>query len=439
MNVVERHKGKSFAEASAAIERKYPKRETNALQQKSFLAEMAQLMVHQEGVRTKHQAAKFPDGGVLPGMNITPARESTYVAPKPVPSDLMFTKQQEMQPGYGEKLLFWLTGNSKELNTQYDAINSGVRQYNTTLAKSGLEGTPKIARIQQAPRMDLGGLMIPQVAYDNIKAAAKQADKFGQSVSTPTSGLTPTSGPNPIGNFLRNNIYAPVALGKGLEFLGKTAMFASGYDRVNPELNPFEGEIRSTMQGRGVNMDSVRSDIASGLNAAIETSGPVRSQAVRQALVQNASSNAMGAMANAGLQQQQMNNQYAADYASVLNNLGQQEVAARNYTEQLNNQSKVGYQTSAQNLLESIGGAGQELTNFRANLAQQQLLADTMRTTNFQMGNARNLLMQAVNGKRISVDDAIQIVQSSTGKTQGQVEQEILAAEQRMNQAVKTN
>jgi anionic cell wall polymer biosynthesis LytR-Cps2A-Psr (LCP) family protein len=43
-----------------------------------------------------------------------------------------------------------------------------------------------------------------------------------------------------------------VALGKGLEFAGKLAMLASGYDKVNPEYNPYESEIRSRMSQRKI-------------------------------------------------------------------------------------------------------------------------------------------------------------------------------------------
>ena len=456
-SVIEKYKGKSFAEASQMIEKRYPDRNTNTISQRSYLAEIGALMQHQESVKaTTAQPPKMAKGGVIPGLPIQPpapvARETTStVQPRPF-DDLIFKQKPNQTPSNGDRFLSWMTGSTDTMNKSYQNLNRGIDSYNQQLKAEGLEGQTSLSVYNRSPqKMAYGGIPAMTI-YQGLQAATGDMEKGLYKKLGVDTGFNPkdkqkplvptptTNGPSRFGSFMKDNIYAPVAVGKGFEFLAKAGMVAGGYDQVDPQLNPFEGEIRSTMQSRGIGLDSVRSDVASMVNTAIAQSGNTRSQAVRQGLVQNAASSGMQQLANVGVQQQQMNNQYKAETANTLNSLGQQEVQARNYAEQLNNQSKAGYQTSVQNLVESIGGAGQELTNFRAGIAQQQLLADTMRTTNFQMGNARTLIMNAVNGKRMDIDTAIEIVQNSGGKTQAQIEQEIAAAEQRMQQAVtKTN
>ncbi len=439
-SVVEKYKGKSFAEASAAIEKRYPDRETNMISQRSYLAEIGVLMQHQESIKAANTPTTFAEGGPLPGIQM-PRETTAVVQPRPF-DDLIMKPKAVQTPSGADRFLSWMTGTTDQMNKAYSAVNQGIQTYNQQLKTSGLEGQTSLS-VYNRPQMASGGFIPSMTIFQGIQQATDDLEKMypkklgiGTPTSVPTASTPTPTTPSRVGTFLKDNIYAPVAVGKGLEFLSKAGMIASGYDKVTPQLNPFEGEIRSTMQSRGLGLDGIRADVAGMVNTAIGQSGNVRSQAVRQGLVQNAATSGIQQMASVGVQQQQANNQYKAETANTLNSLGQQEVQARNYAEQLNNQSKAGYQTGVQNLIESIGNAGQELTNFRAGLAQQQLLADTLRTTNFQMGNARTLIMNAVNGKRMDINDAIQIVQNSGGKTEAQIEQEIAAAEQRMQQAV---
>lgn len=231
-------------------------------------------------------------------------------------------------------------------------------------------------------------------------------------------------GDTAVGSYMKDNIYAPVAIGKGLEFAAKAFQLADGYDKVSPELNPYASKIRQLMSDRNINLDSVRNNMLSGYNNAIEGSNNVRSQSVRQSIGQNAANQLTSAMGNASLQEQQANNSYRGEEAQTLNNLGQQEVQSRNYAEQLNNQSKVGYQQSLQNMFTSVGNAGQELTNFRAGIAQQQLVADTLKTANFEFGNIKSALRTAARNGELKAEDIIKIVDyGNSGATNAQLEE----------------
>ncbi len=126
-----------------------------------------------------------------------------------------------------------------------------------------------------------------------------------------------------------DNIYTPVALGKGLEFAGKLAMLAGGYDKVAPEYNPYEADIRRRMQGRSIDMQAIKENILSSENKALDNTSNVRSEAVRQAIQNSIFRGTQKNLADVSLQEQQINNQYDADYASTLNQLGQQKSSGR--------------------------------------------------------------------------------------------------------------
>ena len=218
------------------------------------------------------------------------------------------------------------------------------------------------------------------------------------------------------GGMVTDDIYAPVTLGKGLEFAGKLAMLASGYDKVNPEYNPYESDIRARMASRSVDMSQVKQNIASTVNQNFQQTGNVRSEAVRQALNQNTTNTAANALAQTSLQQQDMNNRYSAEYAGVLDTLGQQRVGANRYAEQLNQQAKGNYQLGLQGALETVGNVGQKLTDYRANVAQQEILTSVLTTNNFEMNSARDILSKAESGQKLSIDDFIRVAESN-GKT----------------------
>jgi hypothetical protein len=141
--------------------------------------------------------------------------------------------------------------------------------------------------------------------------------------------------------------------------------------------------------------------------------GNVRSEAVRQSLAQNIINSAQGNLANTSVQQQQINNGYRGEEAQTLNSLGTQRVQANNYAEQLNQQSKGNYQLGLQNMLETAGNLGQTGTDYRANIAQQNILASALETSNFKFGDAKEILNKAASGAKLELDDFIKLAEDN--------------------------
>lgn len=366
-----KYKNVSFADASTRISNKYKNRDLNKHEQSSFLVEMRELMKMQEKTKLAEKmsefiqqyrkpanASKYAKGGVLP--------KYTEAGTLPTDDTVITTHNQLQQP--------------------YVANVSGTMLNSNALpilyAQPG--GTPNMAQSGTTTRQ--GG------------------DEGGDGKS-----------------WLGDNIYAPLAIGKGIEAAGKLAMLATGYDKVAPQYNPYEADIRRKMGERRIDMGQVRQQIASATNAGLENTGNVRSEAVRQSLAQSIFNTAQGNLANTSLQEQQARNQYLGDEANTLNVLGQQRVAANNYAEQLNQQSKANYQLGIQNMLETAGNAGQRITDYRANKAQQNILASVLETANFKIKDAGEILSKAESGEKLTLGDFIAISEQNGGTPQDAV------------------
>jgi len=353
----EKYKGMTFAQASERIAKKYPKRDTDTEQAKAFQIEIGRLRQLQEERRAEMEG------------------------------------DDPTQMGNGGKL------------------------YNTGGQVDPLATLPLMPVSSIAPQQPIGTISRYVDTVDPLPLPINQPSALDNPTlpkvqMNPAPDIKRRFGDTKVGDYLENNIYAPVAIGKGLEFAAKAFQLADGYDQVQPELNPNASRIQRMMANRTINMDAVRNDALSGYNQGVEQSGNVRSQAVRQVIGQSNANNLTRTMGAASLQEQQANNQYRAEEAQVLNSLGAQEVQARNYAEQLDNQSKLGYQQSLQNMFTSIGNAGQTLTNFRAGIAQQQLIASMLSTDDFKFGKAQDILRKAWTNGELSVDDMIKIKQA---------------------------
>ena len=373
-NIATRYKGLSFSTAATKISKKYPDRDTNAISMRSFLAETDELIKLQEVMRAKEismesiaknkrpfKASKFEFGGELwqqAGNLVNSALPGIPVSP-----NINWLAQQHQQPN------------------------------------SPAQPVPTI------PTLNNG-----------VTPPARPMDALGANPNpnTNTTDVNPYTPPTK-----RSNIYTPVAIGKGLEFAGKAAMLAGGYDKVAPQYNPYESDIRKTMQSRGINMDAIKQQILSGQNRGIDASSNIRNESTRQALNNATIRGSSNALANVSMQEQQLSNQYAADYASTLNNLGGQKVAANNYAENLNNQSKAGYQMGLQNVLESVGNASGEISNLRAGMRQQGLLSEVLKTKNFELTNAEDIIKKMSAGEDVKLSDMISLI-SAQGGTQEQ-------------------
>lgn len=147
---------------------------------------------------------------------------------------------------------------------------------------------------------------------------------------------------------------------KGIEMLGHAIQAFKKPDYVKPVYNPEENKIKSLMSNRKIDMQSILNELdLEEASAKQNISDNSSSVGVKMANLQKLNANNVNAVAKTKIQEQQANNQYRADEAQVLNNLGQQKTQAQVYAEDVNARSKGNVQNQRDKFLkESIGGLG---------------------------------------------------------------------------------
>jgi len=169
------------------------------------------------------------------------------------------------------------------------------------------------------------------------------------------------------------NVINTALAGAAANFGINAAMLAGGYDKVAPNTNKYESDVRTMMQGRGIDTTAVENKILGQQNAAMQNLSNTRSANVRNALAQNLNVGSMETQAQAEMQAQQMRNQLTGEYASTLNNLGLQDAQARTNAEELTARNKGAWQTGVSQAGASLLDAGKFATNYRGNENMQKL------------------------------------------------------------------
>lgn len=219
------------------------------------------------------------------------------------------------------------------------------------------------------------------------------------------------------------NLYNPLLAGKGLQTLGQLAMLATGYDKVKPEYNPNEQRIEQLMANRNINTQALQNLALSQQNVALQNLSDVRSPGVRRALVNNVIQGTLKSMQQNRMQQDDMNNRYAAEYAQTLGSLGQQRVQANTYAEQANQQGKANFESGIQNMLATLGNTGQKLTDYKANLAQQDLTASFLKTSDFAAALPSKLIGKLERGEDLDANEVIELRNVMKDKTPDEIDQ----------------
>lgn len=214
----------------------------------------------------------------------------------------------------------------------------------------------------------------------------------------------------------KSSIYDPLIIGKGAELLGKSIMALSGTDKVQPEMNPYAGEVREQLANMRTDMGAVSQRLQGEASRGRTMASNLLSEPIRQAMYQNVASGAMQGLSEAELQGQQMENQYRMARASGVQALGSEAIRSRQYAEQLNTQAKATTQLGLQSILESVGNTGQQITNLQANTAQQQILASALRTADFKFGNVASMLKKAYQNKELTENEIFDIATNSTSE-----------------------
>jgi hypothetical protein len=147
---------------------------------------------------------------------------------------------------------------------------------------------------------------------------------------------------------------------KGAELLGHAIQAFKKPDLVNPVYNPEENAIKNIMKNRSVDVQSILNELdLQEAGAKQNIANNSTSVGVMQANLQKLNANNVNAITKTKFNEQLQNNQYRADEAQVLNNLGQQKMSAQVYAEEVNAKSKANVQMQRDKFLkESIGGLG---------------------------------------------------------------------------------
>jgi hypothetical protein len=433
-----KYSGKTFAQASKKISDKYKDRDLNPLSKRSFLAEIEELIRMQEVVRAKEAAidtmqenrrllkeygGKLQGGGwIIQGTNtVNPAFTNPYQQPMVQPMSLAQTVgimapnnvvamptmavQQPARPVSSVRPVARPVTNTSvaATSTTQPATATDLTKINRTISDGNL--SKPLATLPSAfPQYNLDNSFQNSLATagQNAMASLRQ----NAVVTAQTSKDTQRS------KFL-SDMLSPMILGKSAELLGKGLMASSGYDRYSPIMNPYESQSRRELEEMRFDITPIQQRLQQeGARGRASVAG-IQNEAVRQALLQNTQSEIMGRTQEAMLSGQQQENQYRQARAAGLQGLGAEQVRAREMSRNLTTASKAQLQSFANDMLSATGQAGQEITNARASVAQQQLLASTLKTKNFAMQDVKSIFDKARQMGMLSEDDLIAFTTSS--------------------------
>jgi hypothetical protein len=350
-----KYKGKTFADAAGIISKKFPNRHNDSGEMVDFKKEIEALMKAQEAVRAKEDTNVFVDGGPLGSQLDKLMNQPQFEFSKALPTfnfakPLVGTNKTEATGPYTPTL----QGQSTLNRGTFDVDQAAARMKSKDLSSNNLSS------IFNSEEPKLG-----------VEAEPDKVKEEGW-----------------LKRFIKDNVYAPLVGGKSAEAALKTSLLLKGYDKVDPNYNPNEQSIRNLMEGQGTNTQAIENKILSQQEAAMASTGNVRSTAVQQALQQGALTQTTDALSNLGLQSQQLRNAIASQTANTLNQLGQQRVQAENIAEQLNAQSKAGFQQSIINMAESIGATGKQISELKKDQVSEAMAANLMSTGNFYVDPA---------------------------------------------------
>lgn len=433
-----KYAGTTFAQASKKISDKYKDRDLNPLSKRSFLAEIEELIRMQEVVRAKEAAidtmqenrrllkeygGKLQGGGwPIKGTNtVNPAFTNPYQQPMVQPMSLAQTVgimapnnvvamptmavQQPARPVSSVRPVARPVTNTSvaATSTTQPATATDLTKINRTISDSNLS-KPLSTLPSAFPQYNLDN------SFQNSLATAGQNAMASLRQNAVVTAQTSKDAQR--SKFL-SDMLSPMILGKSAELLGKGLMASSGYDRYSPIMNPYESQSRRELEEMRFDITPIQQRLQQeGARGRASVAG-IQNEAVRQALLQNTQSEIMGRTQEAMLTGQQQENQYRQARAAGLQGLGAEQVRAREMSRNLTTASKAQLQSFANDMLSATGQAGQEITNARASIAQQQLLASTLKTKNFAMQDVKSIFDKAKQMGMLSEDDLIAFTTSS--------------------------
>jgi len=397
-HLMDKYKGKTFAEVATLIASKYKNRDTDATQKSSYDMEIQELMHMNESVKMQDAAMenakqilkcggkmKYGDGGRLKKDQVPHKKAADFA--QPPNTNIPFTL-----PYLG--------------TTPPD--NVGVRPplmpqaplalaYNPTTSVSDSIGNTLKAAMSGKPPL-------------NAQPPLKEGESF-QTLEQPKKPglLTRMFGPD-------SNIYNPAMAGQLANLGINVAMLAGGYDKETPTTNKYETDVRRLMAERGVDNTAVQNRITGAANASRQNLQNVRSANVRNAMEQNIGASQMEQAAGAELQSQQMRNQLTGEYSNVLNNLGLQEAQARFAADELTARNKGNYQTNLSKFGAGLAENSKFFTRQKANDKLNQLYTEIINLKAEDVGIGEELWKKITTGGEITANDILVMKNSKNSK-----------------------
>jgi len=158
---------------------------------------------------------------------------------------------------------------------------------------------------------------------------------------------------------------------KGASLLANFAAIGKKPGQIPAQFNPYTNDILANYRN-SIDNQSIKNDVTSVLNTGLNAN-PSRNWNVQRAANAELVGKSMEAMSKANLQNQEANNRYRSELGNVENNLGVQNVQAKNMAEVLNAQTQANWRN---NLRQGIGNIGNDAADM---LIQKQFVQDATR------------------------------------------------------------
>jgi hypothetical protein len=258
----------------------------------------------------------------------------------------------------------WDGDNYIPINREYEKLKNGmiegfkkgslVKNYqlggNLTEQSMLLNSMDGTAPVYKYPNLNMNDL-----SYSPYTDASKYST-YG--VYKPTTNVDTPKVDEKTGFNLKDNL-GNIGIGlKGASLLANFATIGKKPGQIPAQFNPYTNDILNNYRNT-IDNQSIKNDVTSVLNTGLN-SNPSRNWNVQRATNAELTGNAMEAMSKANLQNQEANNRYRSELGNVENNLGVQNVQAKNMAEVLNAQTQANWRN---NLRSAIGNVGNDVAD----------------------------------------------------------------------------
>ena len=398
-HISDKYKGKSFSEVAEAISKKYPLKDTDMIQKKSFALEMDNLIRLQEQVREEESAnSEFEYGGAIPkyfnGSTILPLEALKQLG-------TTAAQQQAFATAQGQRIAAGQIGSNVDYQNSLGQVSipQTLPALNSRVASQTIPANPFVSKTSLMQTDDNSGIQDRNMFGDNPL------------VIDNNSGMSKPEDAPKTGS--ESSAYLPAYIGQGLSTLLNLGILAGGPDKEAPIDNPYEQEVKR-LSNQSIDTTQQRNQILGSYNAALQNLGNVRSANVRNALQANLARGTADSLAQSKLAEQQANIGLRQNYANVLNQLGMQKSQAQQVAQEINARNKGQFLSNVSALGANVAQSGEFLTNKKLNDNQNKLLADILSSKYQNVGINPDLWVRMKQGKPTSAD--ISILKSTYGE-----------------------